>query len=75
MLPCRSRSAVAWCLHLSCWRGARAALLTVSASASHSFHCPLQIMERGPKVAMLPVVDDGKVQGLITLHGLVSAGL
>lgn len=32
-------------------------------------------MERGPKVAMLPVVDDGKVQGLITLHGLVSAGL
>ncbi len=34
-----------------------------------------QIMERGPKVAMLPVVDDGKVQGLVTLHGLVSAGL
>ncbi|PRW39284.1 putative arabinose 5-phosphate isomerase [Chlorella sorokiniana] len=35
----------------------------------------MQIMERGPKVAMLPVVDEGKVQGLITLHGLVSAGL
>ena len=36
---------------------------------------PPQIMEAGPKVAMLPVVDDGKVQGLVTLHALVSAGL
>lgn len=35
----------------------------------------LQAMEAGPKVAMLPVVDDGRVQGLVTLHALVSAGL
>ena len=36
---------------------------------------PAQAMELGPKVAMLPVVDDGRVQGLVTLHALVSAGL
>ncbi|KAI3431313.1 hypothetical protein D9Q98_004371 [Chlorella vulgaris] len=35
----------------------------------------MQMMEMGPKVHMLPVVDDGKLQGLITLHSLVSAGL
>ncbi|KAL4440560.1 hypothetical protein ABPG75_003561 [Micractinium tetrahymenae] len=35
----------------------------------------MQAMEAGPKVNMLPVVDDGKVQGLVTLHALVSAGL
>ncbi|PSC71870.1 putative arabinose 5-phosphate isomerase [Micractinium conductrix] len=35
----------------------------------------MQAMEAGPKVNMLPVVDDGRVQGLVTLHALVSAGL
>lgn len=35
----------------------------------------LQAMQAGPKVNMLPVVDDGCVQGLVTLHALVSAGL
>ena len=38
-------------------------------------HTPLQAMESGPKVAMLAVVDEGRLQGLITLHALVSAGL
>lgn len=32
-------------------------------------------MEAGPKVNMLPVVDGGRLQGLVTLHALVSAGL
>ena len=35
----------------------------------------LQVMEEAPKVAMLPVVDDGRLRGLVTLHALVSAGL
>lgn len=35
----------------------------------------MQAMEAGPKVNMLPVVDNGCVQGLVTLHALVSAGL
>ena len=36
---------------------------------------PLQSMEAGPKVTVLPVVDSGRLQGLVTLHDLVSAGL
>lgn len=33
-------------------------------------------METSPKVAVLPVLDDqGRVSGLVTLHGLISAGL
>jgi CBS domain-containing protein len=32
-------------------------------------------MESPTKVTFLPVVDDGRLQGLISLHGLVSAGL
>jgi CBS domain-containing protein len=32
-------------------------------------------MEQSPKVNMLPVVDDGRLVGLVTLHALVSAGL
>ena len=35
----------------------------------------VQLMEQVPKVNMLPVVDGGRVQGLATLHALVSAGL
>ncbi len=34
-----------------------------------------QLMEQSPKVNMLPVVDDGRLTGLVTLHALVSAGL
>lgn len=40
-----------------------------------SLACPLQSMEAGPKVTVLPVVDGGRLQGLVTLHDLVSAGL
>jgi CBS domain-containing protein len=32
-------------------------------------------MEAGPKVTVLPVVDGERLQGLVTLHDLVSAGL
>lgn len=33
-------------------------------------------MEKNPKVSMLPVVDErGVVSGVVTLHGLISAGL
>lgn len=33
-------------------------------------------MEMRPKVTMLPVLDEeGCVEGLVTLHGLLSAGL
>lgn len=35
----------------------------------------MHVMEEAPKVAMLPVVDDGRLRGLVTLHALVSAGL
>ena len=35
----------------------------------------LQLMEAGPKVSVMPVVEEGKLVGLITLHALVSAGL
>ena len=36
----------------------------------------LQEMERPPrKVTFFPVVDDARLVGLVTLHGLVSAGL
>ena len=36
----------------------------------------LQEMERPPrKVTFFPVEDDGQLVGLVTLHGLVSAGL
>ena len=35
-----------------------------------------QEMERVPKVAALPVIDGvGRVDGLVDLHSLVSAGL
>ncbi len=36
----------------------------------------VQEMERPPrKVTFFPVEDDGQLVGLVTLHGLVSAGL
>jgi hypothetical protein len=35
----------------------------------------MQLMEAGHKVAAMPVVQHGKVVGLITLHALVGAGL
>ena len=36
----------------------------------------MALMEAPPKVNMLPVVDaGGRVEGLVTLHALVSAGL
>lgn len=36
----------------------------------------MQEMEVKPKVTMLPVLDEeGRVEGLVTLHGLISAGL
>ncbi|GAB4819506.1 hypothetical protein N2152v2_006552 [Parachlorella kessleri] len=35
----------------------------------------MQLMESGPKVSVMPVVAEGKLVGLITLHALVSAGL
>ena len=38
--------------------------------------CLLQEMENGPrKVGFLPVVAGGMLVGIVTLHGLVSAGL
>ena len=48
----------------------------------HAIHCRclwlpwyIQLMEAGPKVSVMPVVEEGKLVGLITLHALVSAGL
>jgi arabinose-5-phosphate isomerase len=35
----------------------------------------MELMEETPKVTAMPVVDGGKVVGLVTLHGLVSSGL
>jgi len=38
--------------------------------------CRAQAMEQPPrKVAFFPVVDEGRLAGIVTLHGLVSAGL
>ncbi len=36
---------------------------------------PMQMMEGHPKVQAMPVVDDGMLVGLVTLHALVTAGL
>ena len=36
----------------------------------------MQVMENtGRKVALLPVLEDGQLVGLVTLHALVSAGI
>jgi CBS domain-containing protein len=43
--------------------------------AAMSRNLLLQAMEDPTKVTFLPVVEDGRLQGLISLHGLVSAGL
>lgn len=35
----------------------------------------MNAMEASPKVSVLPVVHDGKLVGIVTLHGLISAGI
>lgn len=81
---CSSSCANQWCLWgvpkgtsstvLCGKRDCRHATSASPALPTHTLHLP-QAMEAGPKVNMLPVVDDGRVQGLVTLHALVSAGL
>lgn len=72
------------CFHVTCTcsrlckqcAAERSHMLLMQKNQVLSHFCVAQEMERPPrKVTFFPVVDDGRLVGLVTLHGLVSAGL